>query len=171
MKTKLKTRILSGTALWANIMEPKPPQKFDTGESKEKYCIDVVVTEKEGKELKGLGFNIKTVTAHKSVDESLVGKPFVRVAIDSIHRPNGIKMFDAKNNEISTTIGNGSKVNVAITEYPHNMGDSTIAAWPNAVQVIELVEYTPCPFKTAEGYTASSPLGSDPLETEDGSPF
>tara|TARA_X000001382_G_scaffold92571_2_gene67159 strand:- start:6907 stop:7398 length:492 start_codon:yes stop_codon:yes gene_type:complete len=93
-------------------------------------------------ELKDHGLTVK----QDKEDEKLFSVNLKRKGIKADGNPNApVKIVDAKLTPITgDNIGNGSKVNVNLWQYAYEApGRSGIATSLTAVQVVELVEYTP----------------------------
>jgi len=94
------------------------------------------------KELQDYGLTVK----QDKEDEKLFSVNLKRKGIKADGNPNApVKIVDAKLSPITgDNIGNGSKVNVNLWQYAYEApGRSGVATSLTAVQVVELVEYTP----------------------------
>lgn len=94
------------------------------------------------KELQDHGLTVK----QDKDDENLFSVNLKRKGIKADGNPNApVKIVDAKLSPITgDNIGNGSKVNVNLWQYAYEApGRKGIATSLTAVQVVELVEYTP----------------------------
>tara|TARA_R100000742_G_C4277366_1_gene99166 strand:- start:1271 stop:1765 length:495 start_codon:yes stop_codon:yes gene_type:complete len=93
-------------------------------------------------ELKDLGLNVK----QDKEDEKTFNVNLKRKGIKADGNPNApVKIVDSKLQPLEgNNIGNGSKVNVNLWQYEYEApGRKGVATSLTAVQVVELVEYTP----------------------------
>ncbi len=93
-------------------------------------------------ELKNLGLNVK----QDKEDEKTFNVNLKRKGIKADGNPNApVKIVDSKLQPLEgNNIGNGSKVNVNLWQYEYEApGRKGVATSLTAVQVVELVEYTP----------------------------
>ena len=93
-------------------------------------------------ELKDLGLNVK----QDKEDEKTFNVNLKRKGIKADGNPNApVKIVDSKLQPLEgNNIGNGSKVNVDLWQYEYEApGRKGVATSLTAVQVVELVEYTP----------------------------
>ena len=128
--------IIEGTAYWASLTRPN--EKFEP-----MWTIDLSVDEKSANELKEQGIKVGETT----VDETTI--PNIVKFKRKCSKANGDKntqpqLVDASKNPLDKIVGNGSKVKVMYKPYEWNFkGNKGMGLDLQAVQVIDLVEYTP----------------------------
>ena len=128
--------IIEGTAYWASLTRPN--EKFEP-----MWTIDLSVDEKSATELKEQGIKVGETT----VDETTI--PNIVKFKRKCSKANGDKntqpqLVDASKNPLDKIVGNGSKVKVMYKPYEWNFkGKKGMGLDLQAVQVIDLVEYTP----------------------------
>ena len=128
--------IIEGTAYWASLTRPN--EKFEP-----MWTIDLSVDEKSANELKEQGIKVGETT----VDETTI--PNIVKFKRKCSKANGDKntqpqLVDASKNPLDKIVGNGSKVKVMYKPYEWNFkGKKGMGLDLQAVQVIDLVEYTP----------------------------
>lgn len=149
--SKNEKLIISGSALWAKVHNPTPP-----GDYKQVYEIDIVVDKATAKSLHAKGVNISKAKDLESIPAGLRGQPCVKAKTNYIKRDGSTaeppRVVDSYKQPMTEEIGNGSKVNVAVTLVPYNKsGNSGIYVALNAVQVTELVAYSRDPFDVVDG--------------------
>ena len=128
--------IIEGTAYWASLTRPN--EKFEP-----MWTIDLSVDEKSANELKEQGIKVGETT----VDETTI--PNIVKFKRKCSKANGDKntqpqLVDGSKNPLDKIVGNGSKVKVMYKPYEWNFkGKKGMGLDLQAVQVIDLVEYTP----------------------------
>ena len=128
--------IIEGTAYWASLTRPN--EKFEP-----MWTIDLSVDDKSANELKEQGIKVGETT----VDETTI--PNIVKFKRKCSKANGDKntqpqLVDASKNPLDKIVGNGSKVKVMYKPYEWNFkGKKGMGLDLQAVQVIDLVEYTP----------------------------
>jgi len=128
--------IIEGTAYWASLTRPN--EKFEP-----MWTIDLSVDEKSANELKEQGIKVGETT----VDETTI--PNIVKFKRKCSKANGDKntqpqLVDASKNPLDKIVGNGSKVKVMYKPYEWNFkGKKGMGLDLQAVQVIDLIEYTP----------------------------
>jgi len=128
--------IIEGTAYWASLTRPN--EKFEP-----MWTIDLSVDEKSANELKEQGIKVGETT----VDETTI--PNIVKFKRKCSKANGDKntqpqLVDGAKNPLDKIVGNGSKVKVMYKPYEWNFkGKKGMGLDLQAVQVIDLIEYTP----------------------------
>ena len=128
--------IIEGTAYWASLTRPN--EKFEP-----MWRIDLAVDDKSANELKEQGIALGETTIDDKTISNIVR--FKR----KVQKANGDKntqpqLVDASKNPLDKIVGNGSKVKVMYKPYEWNFkGKKGMGLDLQAVQVIDLVEYTP----------------------------
>ena len=128
--------IIEGTAYWASLTRPN--EKFEP-----MWRIDLAVDSKSAEDLKGQGISIGETTIDEKVIPNII--KFKR----KVKKANGEKnsqpqLVDADKKPFDKIVGNGSKVKVMYKPYEWNFkGRKGIGLDLQAVQVMDLVEYTP----------------------------
>ena len=128
--------IIEGTAYWASLTRPN--EKFEP-----MWRIDLAVDDKSADELKSQGIALGETTVDEQTITNIV--KFKR----KCSKANGDKntqpqLVDASKNPLDKIVGNGSKVKVMYKPYEWNFkGKKGMGLDLQAVQVIDLVEYTP----------------------------
>ena len=128
--------IIEGTAYWASLTRPN--EKFEP-----MWTIDLSVDEKSANELKEQGIKVGETTVDETIMPNIV--KFKR----KCSKANGDKntqpqLVDASKNPLDKIVGNGSKVKVMYKPYEWNFkGKKGMGLDLQAVQLIDLVEYTP----------------------------
>ena len=128
--------IIEGTAYWASLTRPN--EKFEP-----MWRIDLAVDDKIATDFKTNGFNVGETKADDKVVKNIIR--FKR----KVSKANGDKnqqpqLVDADKKPIEKILGNGSKVKVMYKSYDWNFkGKKGKGLDLQAVQVLDLVEYTP----------------------------
>ena len=128
--------IIEGTAYWASLTRPN--EKFEP-----MWTIDLSVDEKSANELKEQGIKVGETT----VDETTI--PNIVKFKRKCSKANGDKntqptLVDGAKQPLDKIVGNGSKVKVMYRPYDWNFkGKKGKGLDLQAVQVMDLVEYTP----------------------------
>jgi hypothetical protein len=128
--------IVEGTAYWASITRPN--EKFEP-----MWSIDLSVDDKTASEFQKEGFKVGETTIDNQTIKNVI--KFKR----KVSKANGDKnqqpqLVDAEKNPLNKIVGNGSKVKVMYKSYDWNYKGKTGKGLDlQAVQVLDLVEYTP----------------------------
>ena len=128
--------IIEGTAYWASLTRPN--EKFEP-----MWRIDLAVDDKSADELKSQGISLGETT----IDEKTI--PNIVRFKRKVQKANGDKntqpqLVDGAKNPLDKIVGNGSKVKVMYKPYEWNFkGKKGMGLDLQAVQVIDLIEYTP----------------------------
>jgi len=136
--------IVEGTAYWASITRPN--EKFEP-----MWRIDLAVDDATASEFQKQGFSVGETTINDETIKNII--KFKR----KVSKANGEKnqqpqLVDADKKPIDKIIGNGSKVKVMYKSYDWNYKGKTGKGLDlQAVQVLDLVEYTPNEDFTVEG--------------------
>lgn len=139
--------IVEGTAYWASVTRPN--EKFEP-----MWRVDLALSDKDAEDFKKEGFNLKEII----VDD----KPIKNVLIfkRKVSKANGEKnqqpqLVDAEKKPLDKIVGNGSKVKVMYKSFDWNYKGKTGKGLDlQAVQVLDLVEYTPKEEFSVEGTTS-----------------
>ena len=128
--------IIEGTAYWASLTRPN--EKFEP-----MWRIDLAVDDKSADELKSQGISLGETTIDDKTISNIVR--FKR----KVQKANGDKnqqpqLVDAEKRPLEKIVGNGSRVKVMYKPYEWNFkGKKGIGLDLQAVQVLDLIEYTP----------------------------
>ena len=111
------------------------------------------ISKSDEKALKALGLKVQ--------DGKEKGKPEMGMYLTA-KATRAVPVVDAKRNTIADTsnIGNGTIANVAVSafNYDHPTGGKGVGCGLQAVQIVELVEYSKgAVFEEEEGYTVETP--------------
>jgi hypothetical protein len=121
--------ILEGTAKWASITTPNT--KFEPV-----YTVDLIVDEDTANDFASRGHKIKQHDEGPAI-----------VIKRKVNGPNGMvrpapRLLDESKQEVTTAVGNGSKVRVQFNEYA---GEGKFGPYTGldlqAVQIVDLVPY------------------------------
>ena len=121
--------ILEGTAKWASITTPNT--KFEPV-----YTVDLIVDEDTANDFASRGHKIKQHDEGPAI-----------VIKRKVNGPNGIvrpapRLLDESKQEVTTAVGNGSKIRVQFNEYA---GEGKYGPYTGldlqAVQIVDLVPY------------------------------
>ena len=121
--------IVEGTAYWASIKEPNTTYE-------PMYTINLVVDEETANDFASRGHKIKQHDEGPAI-----------VIKRKVNGPNGIvrpapRLLDESKQEVTTAVGNGSKVRVQFNEYA---GEGKYGPYTGldlqAVQIVDLVPY------------------------------
>lgn len=136
--------IVEGTAYWASITRPN--EKFEP-----MWRIDLAVDDATASEFQKQGFSVGETTINDETIKNII--KFKR----KVSKANGDKnqqpqLVDAEKKPLDKIVGNGSKVKVMYKSYDWNYKGKTGKGLDlQAVQVLDLVEYTPNDEFKAEG--------------------
>jgi len=140
--------IIEGTAYWASLTRPN--EKFEP-----MWRIDLAVDSKSAEDFKGQGISV----AETTVDEKTISN-IIRFK-RKVQKANGDKnqqpqLVDAEKKPLDKIVGNGSRVKVMYKPYEWNFkGKKGVGLDLQAVQVLDLIEYTPKEdFNVEEGNTS-----------------
>jgi len=128
--------IIEGTAYWASLTRPN--EKFEP-----MWRIDLAVDDATAEDFKSQGISVGETVIDEQTISNIVR--FKR----KVSKANGDKntqpqLVDASKNPLDKIVGNGSKVKVMYKPYEWNFkGKKGMGLDLQAVQVIDLVEYTP----------------------------
>ncbi len=128
--------IVEGTAYWASITRPN--EKFEP-----MWRIDLAVDDATASEFQKQGFSVGETTINDETIKNII--KFKR----KVSKANGDKnqqpqLVDAEKKPLDKIVGNGSKVKVMYKSYDWNYKGKTGKGLDlQAVQVLDLVEYTP----------------------------
>jgi hypothetical protein len=140
--------IVEGTAYWASITRPN--EKFEP-----MWRIDLAVDDATASEFQKQGFSIGETTINDETIKNII--KFKR----KVSKANGDKnqqpqLVDAEKKPLDKIVGNGSKVKVMYKSYDWNYKGKTGKGLDlQAVQVLDLVEYTPNEDFTVEGTSSN----------------
>lgn len=147
--------IVEGTAYWASITRPN--EKFEP-----MWRIDLSVDDATASEFQKQGFSVGETTINDETIKNII--KFKR----KVSKANGDKnqqpqLVDADKKPIDKIIGNGSKVKVMYKSYDWNYKGKTGKGLDlQAVQVLDLVEYTPKEsFEVENASSDGSSINSD----------
>lgn len=146
--------IVEGKAYWASITRPN--EKFEP-----MWRIDLAVDDKTASEFQKEGFQIgETVVDNQTIKNIIKFKRKVNKANgDKNQQP---QLVDAEKNPLDKIVGNGSKVKVMYKSYDWNYKGKTGKGLDlQAVQVLDLVEYTPKEDFEVEGSSSGEKINSD----------
>lgn len=146
--------IVEGTAYWASITRPN--EKFEP-----MWTIDLAVDDKTASEFQKEGFKIgETVIDNQTIKNIIKFKRKVSKANgDKNQQP---QLVDAEKNPLNKIVGNGSKVKVMYKSYDWNYKGKTGKGLDlQAVQVLDLVEYTPKEDFGVEESSSGEKINSD----------
>ena len=128
--------IVEGKAYWASVTRPN--EKFEP-----MWRIDLAVDDATASEFQKQGFQIgETVVDNQTIKNIIKFKR-------KVSKPNGDKnqqpqLVDAEKKPLDKIVGNGSKVKVMYKSYDWNYKGKTGKGLDlQAVQVLDLIEYTP----------------------------
>ena len=136
--------IVEGKAYWASITRPN--EKFEP-----MWRIDLAVDDATASEFQKQGFSVGETTINDETIKNII--KFKR----KVSKANGDKnqqpqLVDAEKKPLDKIVGNGSKVKVMYKSYDWNYKGKTGKGLDlQAVQVLDLVEYTPNEDFTVEG--------------------
>ena len=128
--------IIEGTAYWASLTRPN--EKFEP-----MWRIDLAVDDKSADELKsqGIGLGETTIDERSSTKMVRFKRKVQKANDDKNTQP---QLGDGAKSPLDKIVGNGSKVKVMYKPYEWNFkGKKGMGLDLQAVQVIDLVEYTP----------------------------
>ena len=146
--------IVEGTAYWASITRPN--EKFEP-----MWSIDLSVDDKTASEFQKEGFKVGETTIDNQTIKNVI--KFKR----KVSKANGEKnqqpqLVDAEKNPLNKIVGNGSKVKVMYKSYDWNYKGKTGKGLDlQAVQVLDLVEYTPKEDFNVEDSSDGEKINSD----------
>jgi hypothetical protein len=140
--------IVEGTAYWASITRPN--EKFEP-----MWRIDLAVDDATASEFQKQGFSVGETTINDETIKNII--KFKR----KVSKANGDKnqqpqLVDSEKKPLDKIVGNGSKVKVMYKSYDWNYKGKTGKGLDlQAVQVLDLVEYTPNEDFTVEGTSSN----------------
>jgi hypothetical protein len=140
--------IVEGTAYWASITRPN--EKFEP-----MWRVDLAVDDATASEFQKQGFSVGETTINDETIKNII--KFKR----KVSKANGDKnqqpqLVDAEKKPLDKIVGNGSKVKVMYKSYDWNYKGKTGKGLDlQAVQVLDLVEYTPNEDFTVEGTSSN----------------
>jgi hypothetical protein len=146
--------IVEGTAYWASITRPN--EKFEP-----MWSIDLSVDDKTASEFQKEGFKVGETTIDNQTIKNVI--KFKR----KVSKANGDKnqqpqLVDSEKNPLNKIVGNGSKVKVMYKSYDWNYKGKTGKGLDlQAVQVLDLVEYTPKEDFDVEDSSSGEKINSD----------
>ena len=128
--------IVEGTAYWASITRPN--EKFEP-----MWRVDLAVDDATASEFQKQGFTIGETTINDETIKNII-KFKRKVSKANGDRNQQPQLVDAEKKPLDKIVGNGSKVKVMYKSYDWNYKGKTGKGLDlQAVQVLDLVEYTP----------------------------
>ena len=128
--------IVEGKAYWASITRPN--EKFEP-----MWRVDLAVDDATASEFQKQGFTIGETTINDETIKNII-KFKRKVSKANGDRNQQPQLVDAEKKPLDKIVGNGSKVKVMYKSYDWNYKGKTGKGLDlQAVQVIDLVEYTP----------------------------
>ena len=128
--------IVEGKAYWASITRPN--EKFEP-----MWRVDLAVDDATASEFQKQGFNIGETTVNDETIKNII-KFKRKVSKANGDRNQQPQLVDSEKKPLDKIVGNGSKVKVMYKSYDWNYKGKTGKGLDlQAVQVIDLVEYTP----------------------------
>lgn len=148
-----KQVVVKGVLEWANLDKPN--------EMSGKYQVDVCQLDKDAvKALRGVGIEVQDGKAKGKEKKGFYVTP-------KATRP--VTIVDAKKNsmDVADSVGNGTTANVAVRAFDYSYkGKTGVGAGLQAIQVIELVEYSQSSmFDEEDGYIAPQPAAAGGADT------
>ena len=136
--------IVEGKAYWASITRPN--EKFEP-----MWRVDLAVDDATASEFQKEGISIgETVVDNETIKNVIKFKRKVSKANGDKNQPP--QLVDAEKKPLDKIVGNGSKVKVMYKSYDWNYKGKTGKGLDlQAVQVLDLVEYTPKEDFSVEG--------------------
>ena len=142
--------IIEGTAYWASLNRPN--ERFEP-----MWRIDLAVDSQSAEDLKGQGITVSETTVDEKTIPNIIRfkRKVSKASGDKNTQP---QLVDAEKKPLEKIVGNGSKVKVMYKSYEWNFkGKKGIGLDLQAVQVMDLVEYTPREeFEIETGNTSGS---------------
>ena len=128
--------IVEGKAYWASITRPN--EKFEP-----MWRLDLAVDDATASEFQKEGFTIGETTVNDETIKNII-KFKRKVSKANGDRNQQPQLVDAEKKPLDKIVGNGSKVKVMYKSYDWNYKGKTGKGLDlQAVQVLDLVEYTP----------------------------
>ncbi len=128
--------IVEGKAYWASITRPN--EKFEP-----MWRVDLAVDDATASEFQKEGFTIGETTVNDETIKNII-KFKRKVSKANGDRNQQPQLVDAEKKPLDKIVGNGSKVKVMYKSYDWNYKGKTGKGLDlQAVQVLDLVEYTP----------------------------
>ena len=128
--------IVEGKAYWASITRPN--EKFEP-----MWRVDLAVDDATASEFQKQGFTIGETTVNDETIKNII-KFKRKVSKANGDRNQQPQLVDSEKKPLDKIVGNGSKVKVMYKSYDWNYKGKTGKGLDlQAVQVIDLVEYTP----------------------------
>lgn len=128
--------IVEGKAYWASITRPN--EKFEP-----MWRVDLAVDDATASEFQKQGFTIGETTINDETIKNII-KFKRKVSKANGDRNQQPQLVDAEKKPLDKIVGNGSKVKVMYKSYDWNYKGKTGKGLDlQAVQVLDLVEYTP----------------------------
>jgi len=128
--------IVEGKAYWASITRPN--EKFEP-----MWRLDLAVDDATASEFQKQGFTIGETTINDETIKNII-KFKRKVSKANGDRNQQPQLVDAEKKPLDKIVGNGSKVKVMYKSYDWNYKGKTGKGLDlQAVQVLDLVEYTP----------------------------
>tara|TARA_B100001939_G_scaffold107408_1_gene92819 strand:- start:6476 stop:6928 length:453 start_codon:yes stop_codon:yes gene_type:complete len=128
--------IVEGKAYWASITRPN--EKFEP-----MWRLDLAVDDATASEFQKQGFSIGETTINDETIKNII-KFKRKVSKANGDRNQQPQLVDAEKKPLDKIVGNGSKVKVMYKSYDWNYKGKTGKGLDlQAVQVLDLVEYTP----------------------------
>src|SRR6056300_1787769 len=128
--------IVEGKAYWASITRPN--EKFEP-----MWRLDLAVDDATASEFQKQGFSIGETSVDNETIKNII-KFKRKVSKDNCDKNQQPQLVDAEKKPLDKIVGNGSKVKVMYKSYDWNFkGKKGMGLDLQAVQVIDLVEYTP----------------------------
>jgi len=128
--------IVEGKAYWASITRPN--EKFEP-----MWRVDLAVDDATASEFQKQGFSIGETTINDETIKNII-KFKRKVSKANGDRNQQPQLVDAEKKPLDKIVGNGSKVKVMYKSYDWNYKGKTGKGLDlQAVQVLDLVEYTP----------------------------
>ena len=128
--------IIEGTAYWASLTRPN--ERFEP-----MWRRDLAVDSKSAEDLKSQGITVAETTVDEKKIPNIIRfkRKVSKASVDKNTQP---QLVDADKKPLEKIVGNGSKVKVMYKPYEWNFkGKKGIGLDLQAVQVMDLVEYTP----------------------------
>ncbi len=140
--------IVEGKAYWASITRPN--EKFEP-----MWRVDLAVDDATASEFQKQGFTIGETTINDETIKNII-KFKRKVSKANGDRNQQPQLVDAEKKPLDKIVGNGSKVKVMYKSYDWNYKGKTGKGLDlQAVQVIDLVEYTPKESFEVEGSSSN----------------
>lgn len=128
---------ITGTAMWAKLFERNRDRGEYFKETDGKTTIEVILEKEELDKLKQAGSRLRPRITDDGLSVTL-RRPWVHPTIEEFGGPPQVVDADGNDWDDSVSIGNGSKVEVALEIYDTKLGKGTRLA---GVKVLEHVPY------------------------------